>query len=198
MIRALLFLFVIIFYSTPIFGQKNIPLQLAKKRMFNPNYIEYRTASMFKKMPGKMYFREKGTNDVYRKIGFYGKNLKPYILENSPSMKSFKRYRFKKAMDDFTSIGTGVAGIVYLGFAIDNISKGYGISDSFFGRKNVRISIATYLLMVIGNGYFGPSSENDLLHAILLGNGFDNGLNSSSLQLKWDEDNLGVMLAWNF
>ncbi len=182
----------------PIFAQENVPLQLAKKRMFNSNYIEYRTAPMFKKMAGKMYFREKGTNDVYRKIGFYGKHLKPYITPDSESMKYFKRYRFKKAMDDFTSVGIGIAGAVYIRFALDNITQGYGISDSFFGRKNVGISIATYILMAVGNGYFGPSSENDLLHAILLGNGFDAGLKTSSLKLKSTEDGQGIMLALEF
>ena len=197
MLRSLVFLVAIIFGTTPFYAQENIPLQLAKKRMFNSNYIEYRTATIFKKMPGKMYFREKGTDDVYRKIGFYGKDLKPYIQVGSESMKYFKRYRFKKAMDDFTSVGTGVAGIVYLGFAIDNASKGFGISDSFFGRKNVGISIFTYLLMVVGNGYFGPSSENDLLLAILTGNGFNVG-QTSSLRLKIVQHDFGTTLALEF
>ena len=172
MLRALLII-VLMSSTTLFFAQDNIPLQLAKKRGKNPNLIEYRKATMFKKMPGRMYFREKGTDDVYRKIGFYGKALKPYIDEGTTSMKYFKRYRFKRAMDDFTSVGTGIAGIIYLGFAIDNASKGFGPRDSFFGRKNVGICIVTYALMIVGNGYFGPSSENDLLHSILLGNGFN-------------------------
>lgn len=34
---------------------------------------------MLKKRTGKIYFREKKTNDMYREIGFYQIELKSYI-----------------------------------------------------------------------------------------------------------------------
>jgi len=60
----------------------------------------------------KPKFRERGSEENYQDIGFFGSKLKPYYAGNEQALKSFKKYRLNAYATHSTSL-IGAASLVY-------------------------------------------------------------------------------------
>ncbi len=171
----LLYLFIFL-CGKQIYGQTAYEqITLAKRNNFsNDRTIKPENMGQIKSWT-KIYFKIAGSDDAFKPVGIFGKNVKKYLITNPLVNKKYSSYRNKK-ITSFALVGTYLAsfalwynsGISYI--QTHKSSNPKDILTPFFGNAPSLIFLGTTFLSGVGSDYLHFSSEKDLIACIEMNN----------------------------